>query len=361
MLHTPFYNPAKTYEENFEKGPFGAFSHTKSIVQKFKPTYKFLGFSVNSLFGIPAGPLLNSNYVQAAFNMGFDIICYKTQRSVPFTVNAFPNVLIVETFGKLTIEKTNKPLLGKLINPTKEDFSITNSFGNPSRGPAFWEDDLKKAISYANQGQLLIMSVVGTIKEGFTKEDYYDDFATASEIAKKAGAEAIEVNLSCPNVANEGILCFTPGAVESICRKVKEKIGNIPLIAKIGFFSNEQQELLETVVDKMAPFVQAISAINTIPAPIVDEKGEQALPGPNRLYSGVCGAGIKWAGLDNVTRLVKIREERGYTYEIIGVGGVMKPNDYLDYKKAGADVVMSATGAMWNPFLAQEIKKKTNE
>jgi tRNA-dihydrouridine synthase len=30
--------------------------------------------------------------------------------------------------------------------------------------------------------------------------------------------------------------------------------------------------------------------------------------------------------------------------------------DYFDYKKAGADAVMSATGAMWNPNLAHEIK-----
>jgi tRNA-dihydrouridine synthase len=35
----------------------------------------------------------------------------------------------------------------------------------------------------------------------------------------------------------------------------------------------------------------------------------------------------------------------------------MTPQDYFDYRQAGADVVMSATGAMWNPYLAQEIKQ----
>ena len=43
-------------------------------------------------------------------------------------------------------------------------------------------------------------------------------------------------------------------------------------------------------------------------------------------------------------------------FSITGVGGVMTPEDYLDYRSAGADVVMSATGAMWNPYLAEEIK-----
>lgn len=48
----------------------------------------------------------------------------------------------------------------------------------------------------------------------------------------------------------------------------------------------------------------------------------------------------------------------GKDFAIIGVGGVMTPEDYLEYKNAGADIVQSATGAMWNPYLAQEIKQK---
>ena len=76
-----------------------------------------------------------------------------------------------------------------------------------------------------------------------------------------------------------------------------------------------------------------------------------------RLKSGVCGAGIKWAGLDMVRRLKDIKEENGYTFSIEGVGGVMNASDFKEYKAAGADSVMSATGAMWNPYLAQEIKK----
>jgi dihydroorotate dehydrogenase len=77
-----------------------------------------------------------------------------------------------------------------------------------------------------------------------------------------------------------------------------------------------------------------------------------------RLRAGVCGAPIKWAGIDMVTRLKKIREKKNYTFTIDGVGGVTKPEDYEEYMKAGADTVFSATGAMWNPYLAQEIKKQ---
>ncbi len=356
MLHTPFYDNLKTFDDNFDNGPFGAFKNAKPQ-KTTKPRYTFLGYKINFPFGIAAGPLPNSKFTKAAFDMGFDVVCYKTQRSVDFPCNEFPNVLFVQTNGDLTLAKAKKPLIGKLksTNSIKE-FSITNSFGNPSRGPKFWKNDLKKALSGEGKGQLLIMSIVGTIKKGFADEDYYDDFANTAEIAYKAGVRAIELNLSCPNVANEGILCYTPKAVEEICRRVRDRIGNTPIVAKVGYFSKDQQDLLETIVKKMAPFVNAISAINTIPAPVVDEKGKQALPGPNRLYSGVCGAGIKWAGLDLVKRLNKLRKKKGYKYEIIGVGGVMSPHDYALYKKADADVVMSCTGAMWNPYLAQNIK-----
>jgi len=107
----------------------------------------------------------------------------------------------------------------------------------------------------------------------------------------------------------------------------------------------------------ISPYIAAISAINTIPAPVVDDKGRQMLPGPGRLTAGVCGAAIKWAGLDMVKRINTLRQKNGYKYEIIGVGGVMNVADFQQYRKAGADVVQSATGAMWNPQLAAQIKE----
>ena len=37
--------------------------------------------------------------------------------------------------------------------------------------------------------------------------------------------------------------------------------------------------------------------------------------------------------------------------------GATQKEDFQEYRAAGADIVMSATGAMWNPYLAQEVKK----
>jgi dihydroorotate dehydrogenase len=352
-----FYNPAKTYDDNFDDGPEDVSVNPGVYVNKGEPRFTFLGFKLYSPFGIPAGPLLNSSYVKYAFDKGFDVLCYKTQRSVEFECNEFPNVLYLDVDGDLTLEKAATPQVGHTTTTrTKKDLSITNSFGNPSRGPDYWIDDLKKAITYQKEGQLLIMSVVGTIKEGFSSDDYFDDFANTALMAVEAGAKVVEVNLSCPNVANEGILCYSREAVKSVCEKTKNKIGGVPLIAKFGYFSDEQSELLANIIEDNKDFLAAVSVINTISAPIVDDKGNQALPGPNRLKSGVCGASIKWAGVDMVKKLDKLRKENNYTYEIIGVGGVMDVDDFREYREAGANVVMSATGAMWNPDLAIEVK-----
>lgn len=350
------YNPSKTYIENWDKGPFPP-KNFQPHVDKGEPAFSFVGVPIHSSFGIPAGPLLNSNHVKFAFDAGFDVLCYKTQRSVKFSPNEFPNVLYLDVDDDLTLERAKQPLVGRrTTDKPLEKVSITNSFGNPSLGPDFWVEDLKKALKHEKKGQLLIMSVVGTIQEGFSQEDYYDDFARAARLAASTGVKAIEINLSCPNVANEGILCYTKEAVVEVCKRVKNSIGDVPLIAKFGYFGREQEDLLEDTLAEITPYVAAISAINTIPALVVDESGKQALPGEGRLSSGICGASIKWAGLDMVERLNKPRIKNNWEYQIIGVGGVMDVNDFHDYRKAGADVVQSATAAMWNVDLAKQIK-----
>ena len=350
-------DPAKTFDDNFDNGPFPSDSSESPYRNTGEPTYSFLGHKLYSPFGIGAGSLPTSKHVKYAFEHGFDVVCYKTQRSVPFPANEFPNVVYIDVQGDLTLEKAAHPLLGLTKSDVPlEKLTVTNSFGNPSRGPQFWVDDMKQAVKAQGKGQLLIASVVGTIQPGFSQEDYYDDFAKAAELAVDAGAPAVELNLSCPNVASEGVICYTSEAVVSIAKKTKAKVGDIPVIAKVGYFAPNQQELLEKIVLDTKDYISAFSAINTIQAPVVDENGEQLLPGEGRLLSGICGASIKWAGLDMVKRLDALRKKHNLSFEIIGIGGVMTPADFQDYRNADADVVQSVTAAMWNQNLAAEIK-----
>lgn len=80
----PFYDVSRSYEDNYEQGPFGSFAEalkdgngadaagTTSEGASEGALATFLGQPVNLPFGIPAGPLLNSRFTTAAFRMGFD-------------------------------------------------------------------------------------------------------------------------------------------------------------------------------------------------------------------------------------------------------------------------------------------------
>lgn len=374
---TPFYDPEKSYEENFEKGPFGAFadgivleaehtqnfsrsshllggSHTDKNFEYARPKFDFFGLKVNSPFGIPAGPLVNGKFVKGALDKGFDIVTYKTVRSSKYPCHPWPNVLSVKIDGDLTLEKAE----GKLVADKNyhEPLSITNSFGVPSKEPEFWQKDLSEVVKYAKPGQVVVGSFQGTKVAGQSAEEYVNDYRICAKLLKETGVKVMEVNLSCPNEGSNNLLCFDTDRSVKVAKAIKEIIGDIPLIIKIAYFKDA--EAFKNFVKEIGNVVEGISAINTISAEIVDENGAQALPGEGRLRSGVCGHAIKWAGLDMVRKLKKLREEFKYSYAIIGVGGVTTVDDFFEYRDAGADAVMSATGAMWNPYLAREIAER---
>lgn len=361
MLSKPaFYDPAKSYEDNYTSGP-------PIFSQDVKPprhalhnakTFEFLGQKVSLPFGIPPGPLLNSQYMKAAFDWGYDVSTYKTVRADIFPCHPFPNILYVQTPPELHPDQTPR-LTSSSEEPESIDrLSITNSFGVPSKDPSVWQEDVKKALSYVQNHQAMILSFMGTVREGQSQQEFVTDFATAGGLANETGTKILEANLSCPNIGNEGLVCFNLEATEGVTAAIRKEIGDTPLVLKVGYYKDEAQlEKLASIADKYA---NAVAAINTLQVEVVDKDGEQALPGKNRMRSGVCGTSIRWAGLEMVTRLKRIKEKNNYSFAIVGIGGVMTVDDYFEYRKLGADLVQSATGAMWDPMLAHNIWKAEN-
>lgn len=353
MKQTPFYDPFKSYIKNYDEGPFGAFADGKGFEQKGEPQYDYLGQKVYLPFGIPAGPLLNSKFIKGAFEKGFDIAVYKTVRTSIFPSHPYPNLLAIHK-DRLTLDDLKNQI------STDQNFStplsITNSFGVPSKDPAMWQEDAKKAISYAKKGQVMILSFMGTVRSHQTEQDFINDYVLAAKLAQETGAKILEVNLSCPNLGNLGLVCYNLESTEKILKGIRKTIGSTPLVIKVGYYQEQNQ--LEKLAEIANEYADSIAAINTLQAAVVKGNNKQALPGKQRSRSGICGAGIKWAGIEMVERLKAIREKKNYKFAIEGVGGVVEAKDYFEYKKAGADSVMSATGAMWNPLLAQEIKNE---
>jgi dihydroorotate dehydrogenase len=351
---TPFYHPLydinKSYDFNYEFGPF--FSGPKPKFD-YSAQEEFLGFNLNSKFGIPAGPLLNGNWIKTYADLGFDLLTYKTIRTVNQACHQPPNIVFIDP--KNYNYDPDKPAYTKKVN--KHDypnFSITNSFGVPSKEPDVWQEDIKRILPQLNPGQLLILSVMGSADKETTEEEYIDDYVKCAQLGVEAGVQVIEANLSCPNLSS-GAVFNNQNLSKRILKAIKTKLKDTPLLAKIGYFPHQKE--LKKFVKLTNPFIDGYTAINTVPKDVFEYEGQQALPGKSRIRSGTCGALIKEAGLSVVETLAKLRKKHDYDYQIIGVGGVMTPDDYFEYLQLGADAVQSATGAMWNPYLAYQIKK----
>ena len=380
----PFYDVNRTYDDNYAVGPFGAFADalenapeadgtaqpvaaadaattaTSEADAAVAPHASFLGFDVNLPFGIPAGPLLNSRFTTAAFRMGFDIATYKTVRSRAWGCNPFPNVLAVHPTAADGILSPDSAECDEGVLADHEfetPISISNSFGVPSQDPDVWQPDMQRAMERAGRGQLLVPSFQGSRVDGMTAEQYVADHAVTARLVLETGAKVMEMNTSCPNEGHNRLLCHAPDQVSTICEAVKNTIGDVPLIVKLAYLPSDDDLEYMVRVTAGRGLVQGFATINTISAKLVDANGNQALPGAGRDRSGVCGAAIKPSGLDMVRRLAGLRERLELDFGIVGVGGVTEPADYFEYRAAGADAVMSATGAMWNPDLAQRIKQ----
>lgn len=365
------YDIDKSYDANYADGPvFEGELPDLTALNAGLPPATFLGRPVNSTFGVPAGPLLNSAYIGLYARLGFDVLTYKTVRTAYAPSHPFPNVRAVDTAPGWyhTASGSEKPALFTLptLNESQPQphLSITNSFGMPSKDPAVWMADVAQAKASLQPGQVLVVSVVGTSRPGRTLADLAHDFAQAAALAVQAGADAIEANLSCPNVkASEGSLYQSPVAVGTVAGALAAALGKTPFLLKMGYL--EDKKLVREVVEAAANGGAAgLAAINTIPARVYQAPEEPALPGEGRLVSGICGAGIHEAGMAMTGRLLEARREAGLSaanFTLVSVGGVMTGVDALAYLNLGldrgADGVQSGTGAMWNPYLAVEVKQ----
>ena len=342
------YDANKSYEENYSDGPF--FSGPKAERPEVKHKIKLWNWELNSPIGIPAGPLLNSNWIKFYAQMGFDIPVYKTVRSVAHPSHPAPNCVYVNPAQQIQLGE--KPQLITVPKPEfLEELTITNSFGVPSKPSQTWMEDVKIANESLGDGQIMILSFMGT--DGAGGRDLIADYAFTAAMAVDAGGKILETNYSCPNLCGgkAGAIYQDPDSSSQISKAIRNEIGSsTPFMIKIGNLPYEQ---LKEVVKANLPFVDGIAGINTMPGEVRNPDGTQALPGEGRLSSGICGSKIKAVSQDFVEKLVQIKKELNGDFVICGVGGIMTAEDFTERLNAGADIAMSATAIMWDPYLAQ--------
>lgn len=338
------YDETLSYEENLLQGPkFSGQFPKREMPESRSDFLDFLGHQVASPLGIPAGPLLDSRYIYFAARMGFDLLTYKTIRSVSWPAHQVPNIVFV---------KNGKDEKGEIALQTSRErpLSITNSFGMPSQDFQFLAEDLPKAKASLQDGQVLIVSVTGSkVKE----RSFFDDFIHTALFAKEHAADCIEANFSCPNVSSAHKAMYQdPQAVEQLSTALVKALGNMPLILKVGIYPNfELQRKIFCLAAKAG--VRGICGINSKSYRVFTKTGDLAL-GEKRPTSGVCGALIQKEALEFVSRSRQIINEEKLDLKLIGVGGVLQAQDIDAFLDHGADFVQSAVGMMDNPLLAKD-------
>ena len=158
--------------------------------------------------------------------------------------------------------------------------------------------------------------------------------------------EAIELNVSCPNVKKGGISFATDrDALKELIGKVRKKVKHSTLIVKLSPVA-EDIASISVLCEKEG--ADAVSLINTIPAMAIDI--ETRRPALANLIGGLSGPAIKPIGVRMVWQVYQ-----AVKIPIIGMGGIMNASDAIEYMLAGATSVAVGTANFVNPSATVDI------
>ena len=319
------------------------------------PLKSFLNLPVRSRLGIPASILSTSRWVETYARLGFDILTFKTVRSMARLCGSAPNWLHLDDAElDRQLNDPEAPLhvidrTGQFVGPT-----LAGSFGMPSAPPSLWQPDLERACRSIGEGQVLIGSIVGTAGETISDTAFIADFERLARQVCEAGVDAVEANLSCPNVGRaEGELYRDIERSAQIARTVRRAAQGRPVLLKTGPFENTER--LRAFLHAVNGHADALVMINAPSRIIVKADGTPAFP-PGRERAGVVGKRILPIALDIVRTACELIERDRLALQVIGVGGLTDPADARAFLDAGACAAQSATGAMFNPHLAIQTK-----
>lgn len=350
-LETPTYLFDRTFEENAALGP--AFSGPFPDVPA-TPTKEFFGYRVASRFGIAASLLVNERWLEPYSQLGFDLLTYKTVRSHERIAHPVPNWLYVDE-SSVSQNATSTIRTIDTVPADALNATAAGSIGMPSTPPELWRRDIRTCRARLRPGQVLIVSVVGTAAEGTTEKAFADDYATLAGEVLEAGAQIVELNLSCPNVGKrESEVYLDTASAVRIARAARAAIGSTPLLIKVGQMG--QRSEMETLLRALAGIVDGVVMINAPSRAFVNATGEPAF-GANRTHAGLMGGEVFAIAMACVRNAVEIVRRDGLDMKIIAVGGVCSPGRARAFIDAGACAALAASACAWDPYLAIRIKQ----
>ncbi len=177
---------------------------------------------------------------------------------------------------------------------------------------------------------------------GDTVEEYCE---VARIVSSAKGVHALEVNISCPNVSKGGIdFGVNPDFASHVTAGVKNAT-DLPVIVKLTPNVTDITEIAASVESAGA---DAVSLINTLTGMSVDI--EKRVPHLKNITGGLSGPAVKPVALRMVWEVVNT-----VSIPVIGVGGIMKAGDALEFLIAGARAIQVGTANFVNPRSTIEI------
>ena len=177
---------------------------------------------------------------------------------------------------------------------------------------------------------------------GETAEEYAEMAARLDALPEVAG---LEMNISCPNVRQGGIIFGTdPACAASIvkaCRTATKK----PLFVKLSPNVTDIVGMAHACADEGA---DALSLINTLIGMAIDLNARR--PVLANITGGLSGPAVKPVALRMVWLVAK-----SVKIPVIGIGGIMNATDALEFILAGATAIQVGTASFINPSAAQTI------
>ncbi len=181
-----------------------------------------------------------------------------------------------------------------------------------------------------------------------------EEYAEIAKIFDNSPIDAMEINISCPNV-KEGGMAFgndpdMSARVVAACRKVTKKT----LITKL---SPNQTDIAENARRCIEAGSDAFAAINTLMGMAVDIEKRQPVIGNNQ--GGLSGPAIKPIALLKVHQVHQVCKP--HNIPIIGQGGIANTQDALEFIIAGASAVGIGTALFYDPLVCNKINAGISE
>jgi dihydroorotate dehydrogenase (NAD+) catalytic subunit len=212
---------------------------------------------------------------------------------------------------------------------------MLNSIGLQNPGAeAFLREELPWLKS---QGARVIANI-----NGHSLKDFEE---ISRRLAGAPGLDAIEVNISCPNVDKGGMFFGVEPSLAAQVTGLVRKHCRIPLIVKLSPNVTDITDIAKAVAAEGADI---LSLINTLLGMAIDCKTRR--PVLARQVGGLSGPAIKPVALRMVWQVAQ-----AVALPLIGMGGIVSPEDAIEFFLAGAAAVAVGSGNLVNPFCIPEI------